>query len=77
MNGAGSGGFVYRDTFRGVSEWISRPFQAAAGIGVAKVDVCLVGGFPPGDAGGLLSLEKVRYRPMDALASVTPQWARR
>jgi hypothetical protein len=30
-------GSVCLNTVRGVSEWISRPFQAAAGIGVARL----------------------------------------
>ena len=31
------GGSVYLNTIRGVPEWIVRPFQAAAGIGVARL----------------------------------------
>jgi hypothetical protein len=31
------GGSVCLNTVRGVSKWMSRPFQAAAGIGVARL----------------------------------------
>ena len=50
------GGSVYLNTFRGVSKWMSRPFYAAAGIGVARLMYAWSGGIPPSDECGLLPL---------------------
>jgi hypothetical protein len=40
----------------GVSRWLRRPFQAAAGIGVARLMYAWSGTFPPSDECGLLPL---------------------
>jgi hypothetical protein len=37
FDGLVRGGSVCLNTVRGVSKWMSRPFQAAAGIGVARL----------------------------------------
>ena len=50
------GGSVCLNTVRGVSKWLRRPFQAAAGIGVARLMYAWSGVFPPSDECGLLPL---------------------
>ena len=50
------GGSVCLNSFWGVLKWLSRPFQAAAGIGVAKLMYAWSGVFPPSDECGLLPL---------------------
>ena len=50
------GGSVCLNTVRGVSKWLRRPFQAAAGIGVARLMYAWSGTFPPSDECGLLPL---------------------
>ena len=50
------GGSVCLDTFRGVSKWLRRPFQAAAGIGAAMLMYARSGVFPPSEEWGLLPL---------------------
>ena len=50
------GGSVCLNTVWGVSKWLRRPFQAAAGIGVARLMYAWSGVFPPSDECGLLPL---------------------
>ncbi len=50
------GGSVCLHTFRGVSKWLRRPCQAAAGIGVAMLMYAWSGVFPPCEEWGLLPL---------------------
>ena len=50
------GGSVCLNTVRGVSKWLCRAFQAAAGIGVAMLMYAWLGVFPPSEEWGLLPL---------------------